>query len=297
MSFLFLNILGKPGVIIIIGILVFFLANRYSQQIFDWIEKQTFGTRDYILKKADFLFWELRPDYVTYGLIGMSFGLSFLSFMVISILVNFPLAIVVAIVLLIVGWKAPRPIVDYFVEKRIDRFQVQMVDALNLLANGLRAGLSLPQACGMVVEELPNPISQEFNYLLQQNRLGVPLDECFQTLYQRVPTEDNQMFVTCISILRETGGNLAETFDTITGVIRERVRLKQKIATFIAQGKIQGTVIGCVPIVMLFVIGSSDPSVLPNLFTKLLGILALIVAFSLNALGVYLMMRIVKIKV
>ena len=297
MSFLFLHILGKVGVIIIIGILGFFLANRYSQQIFDWIEKQTFGTRDYILKKSDFLFWELRPDYVTYGLLAMSFGMCFFSFVVISIFVNFPLALVVSLIFLVIGWKAPRPIIDFFVEKRIDKFQVQMVDALNLLANGLRAGLSLPQACGMVVEELPNPISQEFNYLLQQNRLGVPLDECFQTLYNRVPTEDNQMFVTCISILRETGGNLAETFDTITGVIRERVRLKQKIETFIAQGKIQGIVIGCVPLVMLFVIGSSDPSIVLNLFTKLLGILALLVAFGLNLLGVYLMMRIVKIKV
>ncbi|MDH4466547.1 MAG: type II secretion system F family protein [Bacteriovoracaceae bacterium] len=297
MNFIFLHVLGKMGIVIVIGILIFFLANRYSQQIFDWIEKQTFGTRDYILKKADFLFWEVKSDHVTYALLGMSFGLSFITFVFISIFVNFLLAIFASLFILVLGWKAPRPIIDFFVERRIDKFQVQMVDALNLLANGLRAGLSLPQACGMVVEELPQPISQEFNFLLQQNRLGVPLDECFQSLYQRVPTEDNQMFVTCISILRETGGNLAETFDTITGVIRERVRLKQKIATFIAQGKIQGTVIGCVPVVMLFVIGSSDPTIITNLFTKTLGIIALVIAFGLNLLGVYLMMWVVKIKV
>ena len=118
---------------------------------------------------------------------------------------------------------------DYLVNARIKKYRGQMVDALNLLSNGLRAGLSLPQSVGMVVDELPNPVAQEFNLILQQNKIGVPLEECFEDLIKRVPTEDNEMFVTSVNILRETGGNLAETFDTIAGVIRERVRLQQKL--------------------------------------------------------------------
>lgn len=118
--------------------------------------------------------------------------------------------------------------------------QGQLVDGLNLISSGLRAGLSLPQSMGMVVEELPQPISQEFNLVLQQNRLGIPLDEALDNLNERLSLQDLQMFVSSVSILRETGGNLPETFDTISDVIRERVRLDQKIQTFVAQGKLQG---------------------------------------------------------
>lgn len=82
---------------------------------------------------------------------------------------------------------------------------MQMVDALQLLSNGVRAGLSVPQAVGMIVDEMPAPISQEFNVLLQQNRIGMPLEECFENLAKRVPLEDNDMFVSAVNILRETG--------------------------------------------------------------------------------------------
>ena len=76
--------------------------------------------------------------------------------------------------------------------------------------------------------------------ILQQNKIGVPLEECLDNLAKRVPTQDNDMFVASVNILRETGGNLAEVFDTIVFVIRERVRLKQKIDTYVAQGMFKG---------------------------------------------------------
>ena len=98
----------------------------------------------------------------------------------------------------------------------------------------LERDFSVPQSLAMVVDEMPAPVSQEFNVILQQNKIGVPLEECFENLAVRIPTEDNDMFVSSINILRETGGNLAETFDTIVNVIRERVRIKQKIDTLTA---------------------------------------------------------------
>ena len=158
-----------------------------------------------------------------------------------------------------IGFKIPRPFVDHLVHKRIMAYQGQMADALQLLSNGLRAGLSVPQAIGMVVDELKPPVSQEFNIILQQNRIGVPLEECFENLVKRIPTEDNEMFVSSVNILRETGGNLAEVFETIIDVIRERIRLQQKIATATAQGKMQGMVLFCMPFALLVLFFSIRP--------------------------------------
>jgi tight adherence protein B len=196
-----------------------------------------------------------------------------------------------------IGIKAPRIIVNHLVEKRIKAYSGQMVDALQLLSNGIRAGLSVPQAIGMIVDEMPPPISQEFNVILQQNRIGVPLEECFENLSKRVPTEDNDMFVSSMNILRETGGNLAETFDTIVDVIRERVRLQQKIDTFTAQGMFQGMVIGAMPYALGFIYFLQDPNSMTPLFTTPIGLVMLFLAVLFDLAGIYVIMKIVKIKI
>ncbi|MBL7665570.1 MAG: type II secretion system F family protein [Bacteriovoracaceae bacterium] len=297
MDFLFTQVLGKSGVMLAVGALVFFYINKNSEQVFRWIEDQTYGTRDYVLSKCELIFYEIAEEKVTYILLFLSFGLSSIVFGICAIFGLFGLGVVAAGVVGFVGWKIPRPFMDFLVNKRTAKFETQMVDALNLLANGVRAGLSLPQALGMVVDELPAPVSQEFNLILQQNKIGVPLDECFENLVKRVPTEDNQMFVTSISILRETGGNLAEVFDTIIEVIRERIKIKQKIDGFTAQSKFQGGFMSLMPTLMLIMYSQSDPESTKLLFTKPLGIIILIVVYTLTAIGGYAIIKITKIEV
>ncbi len=172
-----------------------------------------------------------------------------------------------------------------------------MVDGLTLLSNGIRAGLSVPQALGMVVNEMPAPLSQEFGLILQQNRIGVTLEECFENLAKRVPTEDNDMFVAAINILRETGGNLAEVFDTIVSVIRERVRLQQKIDTYTAQGMFQGMTIAAMPFAIAGIYGASDPNSIKLLVTTPMGIIVTIAALILDGVGFWVITKIVKIKI
>lgn len=291
------DVLGLKGVLIVIGIAVFTYTYINSVKLFAWIDDQTYGTRDYILKKFEIMFIEVEPHKITIALLVMSFGMGILTFCVIALLGKLALASVAGIFVLLVGWKSPKHIVDFFEEKRKKKYATQMVDALNLLANGLRAGLTMPQAIGMVVDEMPAPVSQEFNLVLQQAKIGVPLDEALENLKKRVYTEDNEMFVTSVNILRETGGNLAEVFDTIVLVIRERVRLQLKIDTYVASGKIQAYIIGAMPFLMMLMFGSGDPEYFPMLFGTVLGVLALIVICGMVSLGMFVIMKIINIKV
>lgn len=296
MDFL-IKFLDWKGIMVLVGIMVFLFTYKYSVLIFEWVERQTYGTRTYVMEKLEFLFIEIPQQRVTYILLGSSVGLGLFVFILFGALASWLLGAFLGSIVAFVGFKAPRWIVDFLVERRIKAYQGQMVDALQLLSNGIRAGLSVPQAIGMIVDEMPPPISQEFNILLQQNRIGVTLEECFENLAKRVPTQDNDMFVASVNILRETGGNLAETFDTIVDVIRERVRLQQKIDTYTAQGMFQGITIGLMPFLLGFVYFLQDPDSMSLLFTKPIGWLLLFLACGFDFAGFYIIMKIVKIKI
>lgn len=296
MSF-FIELVGYNGMIAVIGLSVFMFSFKYSKGIFDWIEKQTIGTRTYIMEKLELLFISIPPEKVTNGLLGLAFGLGTLLFILFALAGLWIVAFIAFVLGVFFGFKIPKPIIDAMIARRIKQYSGQMVDGLTLLSNGIRAGLSVPQAIGMVVREMPKPISEEFNMILQQNRIGVTLEECFENLAKRVPTEDNDMFVASINILRETGGNLAETFDTIVSVIRERVRLQQKIDTYTAQGMFQGMTIFSMPFAIGGICAMSDPEAVKPLFTTPLGIIMTIVALGLDIAGGIVILKIVKIKI
>ncbi|OIQ18552.1 MAG: hypothetical protein BM556_09870 [Bacteriovorax sp. MedPE-SWde] len=295
MSF-FIELIGFNGMVGLLGLVIFIFCYKYSIGIFEFVERQTLGTRTYIMEKLELLFIEIPPEKITYMLLGVSVGAGSLVFLIFGIMSKWLIGFILGVFVAFIGFKIPKPIVDYMVNKRIKAYQNQMVDGLQLLANGLRAGLSVPQSIGMVVDEMPSPISQEFSVMLQQNRIGVPLEECFDNLATRIPTQDNDMFVSAINILRETGGNLAEVFDTIVSVIRERVRLAQKVETATAQGKFQGMVIAFMPFAILIMYGLSDPDSIKRMFSHPLGIILVIVATILDIIGTYIIFQIVKIK-
>lgn len=291
------RLLGQPGIVIIIGLMVFIPVFRKADKLFTWIEDQTFGTRNFIIEKLNLLFLDIKEENITYGLMGLSFGGGSIIIILIGLLTSqWLVAIGLGIVFFFTAFKIPKPLINQMIKKRHQLYASQMVDALTLLSNGIRAGLSVPQALGMVVDEMPGPVAQEFGLMLQQNKIGVPLEECFESLAKRVPLEDNDMFVSGVNILRETGGNLAETFDTIVDVIRERVRLKQKVEQFVAQGMFQGIVIAGMPFGIGAIYFFTDPDSMIRLFTHPLGIAMCIVAFLFDAVGFFVILKIVDIK-
>jgi tight adherence protein B len=290
MDYVITDILAQKGIVVVIFLMTFVFCLKYSTNIFAWIENQTFGTRTYIMERLELLFIEIEPDRLTNFLLAFSLTLSVLVITFFGLWISWILGF-------ILGIRIPKKVVDYLVERRIKQYSGQMVDGLTLLSNGIRAGLSVPQALGMVVNELSPPLSQEFGLILQQNRIGVTLEECFENLAKRVPTEDNDMFVASINILRETGGNLAEVFDTIVSVIRERVRLQQKIDTYTAQGMFQGMTIAAMPFAIAAIYGASDPNSIKLLVNNPIGILITFAALTLDFVGFWIITKIVKIKI
>ncbi len=184
--------------------------------------------------------------------------------------------------------------------KRLQRFNDQLADMLNLMVNGLRAGYSTMQAMEAVSKELPPPICDEFRRVVQEMQLGVPMEKALDNLLRRIPSPDLDLVVTAINIQREVGGNLAEILDTISHTIRERVKIKGEIKVLTSQVMISGQFLSVIPFLLLLAMYGLNRSYMMYFFDpdwRIIGIPALIAVFVLIGAGYFVMTRIAAIEV
>ncbi|MBI4925616.1 MAG: type II secretion system F family protein [Bdellovibrio sp.] len=274
---------------------VFYISYQYSKKILDWLKYQSIGTRDYIVDKLSQMFIEIPPQRILLALLSLSIGLGLIVF-VLFLPQLFP-AVIFGIIVAILGWKLPKPVVNFIYKKRVEKFVLQMVDGLSLMSNGMKSGLSVVQSLSLIVTEMPNPIKQEFNLVLNENKLGISLEEAFTNLSKRIVSDDVEMFVTAVNILKETGGNLAETLDTISSTIRERVKVEKKISAMTAQGLYQGILVMCIPPLLGTFFYFSDPNFMLPLFTTTIGWGLILIIILLELIGFFVILKIIKIEV
>lgn len=283
------------GITLAIGALVFFFSYLMSDRIIGWLHQRSLGQREEVLLYLERMFVETNRKKVTLAMVSTSFGLGAMFFVICwpHVLVGTIMAIGVTIGM----WSVPKIFIRNLWDRRCTAFVNQMVDGMTLMSNGVKAGLSVQQCMERVVENMPNPISQEFGLVLSQMRIGRSMQESLNELGTRIPRPDVQMFVTAVNILQETGGNLAETFATITYTIRERQKVEKKIEALTAQGITQGIIISMVPFFLLGVFYLIDPKYVEPLFTTALGLVALFVMIALQVIGGLMIRKIVKINV
>ena len=280
---------------LIFGVAIFILAYHYMQRIFDWLRFQSIGTRDYIFEKLGLMFVETTTNRVLLWLIVASvapFLIIFLAF-----LPNVIAGLIFGSIGAVLGWKLPKPVINMIFNGRIEKFNLQMVDGLNLMSNAMKSGLSVIQALSIVVEQMPNPIAQEFNLVLSENKVGVSVEDAFANLARRVPCEDVDMFVTSITILKETGGNLAETFETIVYMIRERLKVENKIKALTAQGFYQGMMLLSIPPILGLYFYVSEPGFMDPMFRNPLGWVIMSIVITLEIVAYFVITKVVQVDV
>jgi tight adherence protein B len=133
-------------------------------------------------------------------------------------------------------------------KQRLQKFQDQLADMLNLMVNGLRAGYSTMQAMESISKELPPPVCDEFRRVVQEMQIGIPMEAALENLLRRIPSPDLDFVITAINVQREVGGNLSEILDSISFTIRERVRIKGEVRVLTSQVRASGAVLSLIPI-------------------------------------------------
>lgn len=198
------------------------------------------------------------------------------------------------------GLWLPRFYVRRLQNQRLNSFNNQLADMLNLMVNGLRAGYSTMQAMEAVSKEMPPPISDEFRRVVQEMQIGIPMEPALENLYRRVPSDDLDLIIAAINVQREVGGNLAEILDTISYTIRERVRIKGEIRVLTSQVVYSGRFLALMPFFIAIILWLVNRPYMMQFFnpgTRIFGITMLVVGALMIASGYYVMMRIANIEV
>lgn len=181
--------------------------------------------------------------------------------------------------------------------KRLRQMERQLPEAVDMIARALRAGHAFSGALGMVGTEMKAPIGPEFRTAFEEINYGVALDEAMTNLAMRVPVEDLRYFVTAVLIQRETGGNLAEILDTIGNLVRERLKLFDKIRVLSAEGRLSAWILGLLPFGTAGLILVANPEFMRVLWEDQMGLRLLAGTLVSMVLGVMWMRQIIRIKV
>ncbi len=181
--------------------------------------------------------------------------------------------------------------------RRMARADAQLSDALSLMGSALKAGLALPQALEMAAIEMSPPLGDEMKRMLAQLKLGRTVDDAFATLAQRLPTDDVALMVQSVEVLRRTGGNLIETFATLSSTIEERRRVTDRISAITMQNVMQAIILLALPWGLAAALGLLAPEFIAPLFQTRMGLALLAAAFVIESMGALWLRKIVMIRV
>lgn len=198
---------------------------------------------------------------------------------------------------LVAGFLVPGILEKMRIANRNKKFFTQLMDGILLLVSCLKAGLSFTQAIEVLVEEMPDPISEEFQSVLKGLRIGITLEDAFEELYKRMPGEELKLVFSAILVARETGGDLPGVLTKLVDTLRDRNKLKENIATYTIQGRLQAVIMGCIPIVFVAVVLKQDPNHFDIMLENDLGRLMLLIAAVFQVLAIVFITKVSTIRI
>jgi tight adherence protein B len=273
--------------ILIFGAIIFFLfLFRPAKEA---LQKNIFRQRDHVARELEDMFIFISVD----GLQKLKWTLAMIVAGVGFVLAwdaKPPGGLITAFLLGAIAYWGPEIYIIFLRRRRRAAFSEQLVDGLVLMANGLRSGFTLQQAIDMLIEEMPAPMNQEFELVRREYRVGVDLDVALRNCVNRTQDVDLDLVVTAIQITRQLGGNLAEVFDRIVAMVRERKVLAGKAEALTSEGKMQATVVGLLPYGFMFAMIKVNPDLMQLMWTTIPGFLCLLAVIILDIVG-YLWVR------
>ena len=181
--------------------------------------------------------------------------------------------------------------------RRLRKFEEQFPESLEFVARSMRAGHAFTVSLEMIHREFQEPLAGEYRRTFEEHNLGLPLDLALLKLSKRVPLLDVHFFVSAVLLQKRTGGNLAEILDKLAYVIRERFKLRGKIRAISAHGRMTGTALTMIPIVVGAMLFWVNPDYVRFFFTDSTGQIMMGAAVLLQLIGYAIIRKIVSIEV
>jgi tight adherence protein B len=248
-----------------------------------------------MIDRLDRLRYQANTKYPTGFFILLSFLFVGVGFIGIFSFAN--LGVLLSIALALLPGAFPFLYLYFRKRQRMNKFQAQLPEALDLMARSLRAGHAFSTGLKLASDEFDDPLGPEFSLTLDEINYGLGVPEALKNLVDRQDCPDLNFFAIAVILQRETGGNLAEVMENIAYLIRERFKLYGEIKTLAAEGKLSMYVLLALPFFIIAALFVVNPSYIITLFTEPAGRIMCGVALFMMLLGAIVMKRMVNIKV
>src|SRR6476659_5517709 len=165
------------------------------------------------------------------------------------------------------GIGGPHFVIGKLIIRRINKFNSNFPDAIELMVRGLRSGLPITETLGIVAGEIPGPVGIEFRSVADKMKIGRTMEAALQETSDRLGTPEFQFFVITLAIQRETGGNLAETLSNLADVLRKRAQMKLKIRAMSSESKASAYIVGALPFIVFGLVYMMNPHYMAGFFS------------------------------
>ncbi len=200
-------------------------------------------------------------------------------------------------IVIIIGFAIPKIFMKQKRKKRLAFVNYQLIEVLGMIANSMRAGFSFMQAMQLVGKEVSDPLGPEFDRVVRQAGLGVPLEDVFEELAERLPNKELEVVIQAILAQRKSGGNLAELLETMEDTIRGRVRILEELHTITAQGRMSSWIITLLPVGLGLYLALVNREYFAPMLEHPLGWTMLFVASVSIIIGWVVIQKIIRIEV
>jgi tight adherence protein B len=198
---------------------------------------------------------------------------------------------------LFAGVGLPHFVIGKLIIRRINKFNSNFPDAIELMVRGLRSGLPISETLGIVASEIPGPVGLEFRSVADKMKIGRTMEAALQETADRLGTPEFQFFVITLAIQRETGGNLAETLSNLADVLRKRAQMKLKIRAMSSESKASAYIVGSLPFVVFILVWLINPNYMGGFFTDQRLTVAGLGGLLWMAIGGFIMAKMVNFEI
>ena len=191
----------------------------------------------------------------------------------------------------------PRMVLGYLAGRRETQFMRQFPQAIDLIIRGVRSGYPVAEAIGLIADELPDPIGGEFRIVVERLRLGQTLEDALGEAAERIGLPDMRFFAVSLSVQHETGGNIAETLQNLSDLLRQRQHMKLKVRAMSSEARASAWILGSLPFIVMVIMFFMNPEYLGGLLYDPTGRMLLFGGIGSQMLGVLVMSKMTRFKI
>jgi tight adherence protein B len=198
---------------------------------------------------------------------------------------------------IVVGIGFPHLVIGFLGARRRNQFNALFPEGIDLIVRGLKSGLPASESIRVVGQEINDPVGVEFREVSDQIKFGKTMTDALWAVAPRIDTPEFRFFIISLSIQQETGGNLAETLENLSSVLRKRKTLKLKIKALSSEAKASAYIIGSLPFLMFGILLMMNYGYASALYTDPRGLILVGCGLISYVIGIGVMAKMVRFDV